>query len=237
MMSATTTTRPADKLVQSSTDLPSGVRQQQRSEVRLTQAYRASPLHAARFDVIQSPTSIQTGFQRIGEKPAAVPHKKGTRSPKPVIQYSTGTSGGEKLDPTPPSYLEQAVEVNATVSTIDYLVLRLERLSSGWAGTGSRAPRDSAIDDAVELAYCLPVNATLPEIEVDPDTGTITLFWSNSESRSTFALSFDGSGRVLGTIASLSIGPFEPWIISVRHEVALARKLETEAVRKIIVQA
>jgi len=113
----------------------------------------------------------------------------------------------------------------------------LERLRDGWCGPGSRAPTPETLADLDRLLAALPSDTTVPEIEVNEDSGSVTLRWQGSFAK---ALSFvvSGSGQVLAVTTTLAADPI---VVSrrfaVSHTDAIARFIESDtALAAVIAQ-
>lgn len=115
----------------------------------------------------------------------------------------------------------------ASVSPIEAIVIRIARLQPGWGGEQSVIPSENVQADLIKFASYLPANLTAPEVEVDPEDGSVTLIWERSPLREgTFAVVFTGSGFAIG--ASPSDSDFRPWRLPVSDEWSLIDHLEDE---------
>lgn len=85
--------------------------------------------------------------------------------------------------------------LSASLGEMEKIQRELERLQDGWNGPGSKAPGDQTLTDFYTLIAALPLLVRAPEVEVDEDTGHLTLRWSSE----TVGLSFilKGSGKAL----------------------------------------
>jgi len=118
--------------------------------------------------------------------------------------------------------------------TVDRLIIFLERVPTEWAGPGTVPPSIQAIADVLAVSYLITPLSTMPEIEVDPDSGGVSLIWTRKDKRRSFALLFDGDHRVVGTMACLDGGNYKPWGLSVDQEVQIAMRLEDPDVMALL---
>ena len=86
----------------------------------------------------------------------------------------------------------------------------LERLRDGWAGQDSKAPSSQTLTDFERLVSALPSDIRLPEVEVDDETGYVTLRWSSPIVGLSFVLR--GSGKAL--FVRTTVG--QPTVVSSR---------------------
>lgn len=86
----------------------------------------------------------------------------------------------------------------------------LERLRDGWSGPGTKAPSEQTLTDFYRLVGAMPAAIRTPEVEVDDETGYITLRWSSQ----TIGLSFvlRGTGKAL--LVRTNVG--QPTVVSSR---------------------
>ena len=118
---------------------------------------------------------------------------------------------------------------------VDKIIIFLERLVDGWAGEESVAPKESAIRDLLAISYFLPPSSRMPEIEVDPDDGGVSLIWTAINKRRSFALIFNGNNKVVGTMACLDGYRYIPWSHFADQEVRISIELEHEVIMSLVV--
>lgn len=107
---------------------------------------------------------------------------------------------------------------------------QLQSIEDGWLGEGSIRPSPSVISD-VELAFAaLDEICAPPEVEVGED-GNVALLWETEDQ--TFALTFPGNGKVIGTLSPQTLG-YHPWALSVEEGEALTEKLSVPPVAPLI---
>jgi hypothetical protein len=70
----------------------------------------------------------------------------------------------------------------------------LERLQDGWAGPGTVAPSERTKQDVERLLTIFSEITRAPEVEVDEESGHVTLRWSGAI---TLAFVLRGNGKVL----------------------------------------
>ena len=117
---------------------------------------------------------------------------------------------------------------------VDRLIILLERLPAEWAGPGTSPPSVEAVADVLTVSYLISPLSKMPEVEVDPDSGSVSLIWTRRDKRRSFALMFDGDRRVIGTIACLDGGQYVPWSLAVDQEVQIAARLENSDVAELL---
>lgn len=110
------------------------------------------------------------------------------------------------------------------------LVSGLKKLEGGWAGEDSLAPKESVLADIASALGRISWQLTEPEAEVDCD-GSVALLWCHGEQ--TFALTFKGGGKVIGTMSPQARG-YEPWALGVNEARELLAKLKTEEVAPFV---
>lgn len=113
----------------------------------------------------------------------------------------------------------------------------LERLKDGWAGPGSVAPSSAVLADLDRVLAELPEHYDIPEVEVDPDSGHVTLRWQAQGAQEALAFVISGSRQVLAITTLLGA---EPTVASRRFDVAhndsIARFVErNDHIAKVLV--
>ncbi len=73
----------------------------------------------------------------------------------------------------------------------------LDRLTDGWYGPGSKSPGHDVLRDVDAVLSQFLSGAYKPEVEIDEDTGAVTLRWGSASSNVTLALVFNGNGHVV----------------------------------------
>ncbi|MGR9224035.1 hypothetical protein [Rhizobium leguminosarum] len=76
------------------------------------------------------------------------------------------------------------------------IAMELGRLNTGWAGDGTVAPGTKLVLDIQNAAASFPAEASMPEVEVDPDDGSVILRWITSNAERSLSLTFLGKGEV-----------------------------------------
>lgn len=121
-------------------------------------------------------------------------------------------------------------EPSAFVRGMDRIIQSLGRLQDGWNGDESRAPNEATVSQVQALLGVIPPKASLPDVEVEEDTGSVTLRWANptSETVFSFVIAPDGSALAVKT----TVGP-ETRVSSTRfghgETGAVARYLEDDS--------
>lgn len=113
---------------------------------------------------------------------------------------------------------------------VDSIILRLGKLTDGWAGEDTRAPTSKIIDIAQNLLNLLPATTQLPEVEVDEEFGSINFSWSNSEYSQTFSLSIPNEKTVIGVVSCLSQRYPESWKFSANDDMKMKEMLESSPI-------
>lgn len=83
----------------------------------------------------------------------------------------------------------------------------LERLTDGWCGAGSLAPSAPVLSDLDALLSALPEDTAVPEIEVDEDSGKVTLRWQPEQAARALSFVINGSGNILAIMTTLGDEP------------------------------
>jgi hypothetical protein len=115
------------------------------------------------------------------------------------------------------------------VSEIEKIRRDLERLKDGWNGDGSSAPSSEVLSDLDQVLAALPEGAATPEVEVDDDTGHITLRWQDNEGQQALSIVVSGTKQLLTVTTTLGEEPFAtPRRIDASNGEAVARFLDRE---------
>jgi hypothetical protein len=83
----------------------------------------------------------------------------------------------------------------------------LDRLQDGWCGPDSRAPSSGVLADFDRILTAIPTGALSPEVEVDDETGNLTLRWSSTDRAVGFSFVLRGDRRALAVKTVLGDGP------------------------------
>lgn len=96
-------------------------------------------------------------------------------------------------------------ETQSVGSVVLNAVRNLGRLRDGWAGPDSHAPSTTTINDIVLVLFTTVsiIRNVEPDVEVDPDTGSVSLRWYDAERNNSLTISFFGAGKVIATHSSL----------------------------------
>ena len=102
------------------------------------------------------------------------------------------------------------IEHNSEASVGKRLETLMSDVPDGWAGAGSLALPKPVVADVVAILPLLPAEAVMPEVEVDPECGTVTLSWMADDMSSGFSLVFVGNGCVVGVMSGeLHMAPWK----------------------------
>lgn len=103
------------------------------------------------------------------------------------------------------------------------------RLTDGWAGTNSVAPKSGVVQDIQTIVSLLPLGTKKPSIEVDPSDGEVKLAWrSDSEPRSiAIALCGDRRARIIQSdLNKRPLAPFSEIDLASQRVVLAGRMLQ-----------
>jgi hypothetical protein len=81
---------------------------------------------------------------------------------------------------------------------MDRMLQSLERLQDGWNGGGSIAPNAATLNQLQLLIGTIPPSAAVPEIEVEDDTGSVTMRWASPQFEAVFAFVVTPDGSTVG---------------------------------------
>jgi hypothetical protein len=159
----------------------------------------------------------------------------------PLYENSFGVSDtglASAIDISELSIQNSSKELSQPVPlVVDRLIIFLERMSAGWAGPCTFPPSAQTVEDVLAVSYLVGPLSKMPEVEVDPDSGSVSLIWTRRDKRRSFALMFDGDRRVIGTMACLDGGEYVPWSLAVDREVQIAAHLEDADVAELLAGA
>ncbi|TBD68308.1 hypothetical protein ELH16_08570 [Rhizobium ruizarguesonis] len=115
------------------------------------------------------------------------------------------------------------------------VVRELGRLKNGWAGSGSVAPSANILRDIQLVASSLPSSTRSPDVEVDPDDGSVVLRWMQEGALRSFSLTFVGQGRVTG-FYSADDSSAPAWRLKASDSIRLAIKFSADNVQSLLAQ-
>ena len=98
-------------------------------------------------------------------------------------------------------------DVSENSASVERIRIQLGRLRDGWCGPGSIAPTTETLSDLDRLLGTLDQGYFLPEVEVDQDTGHLTLRWDSKISSKCISLILKGNGNVLFIESQLNDDP------------------------------
>lgn len=110
------------------------------------------------------------------------------------------------------------------------LVTSLAGMSDGWIGPDSVAPSPAVCADVYAALTSMWQVSREPEVEVDDD-GSVALLWE--ESGRSFALTFMGNGKVVGTLSPRT-ADYAPWTVAVTEHEALYEKVTRPQVAPLL---
>ncbi|MHA6288090.1 hypothetical protein [Maricaulis sp. CAU 1757] len=86
----------------------------------------------------------------------------------------------------------------------------LGRLVDGWAGEGSLAPSEAILLELETVAVgAIPNDCALPEVEVEDDTGAVTLRWTSENRDKQISMFLGGTGTVILVAVDIDAGVAE----------------------------
>ncbi|TBB25193.1 hypothetical protein ELH51_27315 [Rhizobium ruizarguesonis] len=119
--------------------------------------------------------------------------------------------------------------------TIDVVVRELGRVEPGWAGEDSVAPSTRVLRDIRSVSVCLPQFIKMPEVEIEPDDGSVILRWTDDAATASFSLSFHGKGEVIGFLSATNDAK-PAWKCKVDSFSVLAVRTSDEKIRSLLAQ-
>ncbi|MBY3066217.1 hypothetical protein HFO74_22820 [Rhizobium laguerreae] len=115
------------------------------------------------------------------------------------------------------------------------VVRELGRLKNGWAGLDSVAPSGNILRDIQLVASSLPSSTRSPDVEVDPDDGSVVLRWMQQAALRSFSLTFVGEGWVTG-FYSADDSSAPAWRLKASDSIRLAIKFSPDNVQSLLTQ-
>ena len=181
------------------------------------------------------PTARRPGHRLIGNRLVGAGRRAKLR-PHYAYQFGVSDTGLVPAVNVSETLIQNSAKtLSSTVPlAVDRLIIFLERVPPEWAGPGTAPPSVEALADVLAVSYFISPQSTMPEIEVDPDSGGVSLIWTRKDKRRSFALIFDGDHRVVGTMACLDGGSYKPWALAVDQEVQIAMRLEDSDVMALL---
>jgi hypothetical protein len=156
-----------------------------------------------------------------------------------VVSYVTSFAENPPLTYGPAKFYGRLFNV-ATKSTgwsaiAEDIVSELGRLTHGWAGPGTVPPSEEVVNDIERVVGCLSPTVRRPSVEVDDETGHVTLSWLSEDQRRMFSLLFAGNDEVIGSFTSLIAGETErPWRHNTKEENKIVAALDSERTRAVL---
>ena len=150
-----------------------------------------------------------------------------------VVSYVTGFAEDRLLTHSSAKFYWRLFDIT-TKSTgwpaiAENIVSELGRLTHGWAGPGTVPPSEEVVNDIERVAGCLPPTVHRPSVEVDDETGHVTLSWLSADQRRMFSLLFAGNNEVIGSFTSLIADETErPWRHNTEEENKIVAALDSE---------
>jgi hypothetical protein len=108
----------------------------------------------------------------------------------------------------------------------DRITSELGRLRPEWAGPGSVLPSQELIQQVELVLDRLPLKASMPQIEVEEEDGSVALRWIAPNKKRSFSLVFRGNGRVTGVLATVDPPQSKSWSAQVTDEIRIASEFE-----------
>lgn len=133
-------------------------------------------------------------------------------------------------------YARTAQRYQATHSSVAQKVVReLGRLKNGWSGAGSVAPSDNILRDIQLVASSVPSLTRAPDVEVDPEDGSVVLRWMEAGASRSFSLTFVGQGWVTGFYSADDTSA-PAWRLRASDSIRLAIKFSNDNVQSLLNQ-
>jgi hypothetical protein len=129
-----------------------------------------------------------------------------------VVFYVDDTAGCVTRTPVNFShvYVVNAPRCGAKLSAVkpfaEQITRELDRLTDGWYGPGSKAPGREVLQDLDAVLSQLLTDAPKPDVEIDDDTGAVTLRWGGAEGDIMLALVFNGDRHVVAVTTRVAAG-------------------------------
>lgn len=132
-----------------------------------------------------------------------------------------GSQSGTRADDDASSSL-----TTSRASVADSVTMELARLKDGWDGAGSISPNTRIKADVQAVLEAMPSRVSMPEMEVEPDDGTVALRWISPDLQASFSLVFRGDGKVTGVLSKINPPRSTPWTAEVSDDVRIAGEFE-----------
>ena len=116
---------------------------------------------------------------------------------------------------------------------MDEILEEIRGMAPGWAGPNTKAPNPWIVKNFENIVARHFHEVRNPdEIEIDPDDGAITIYWSSRELGQTFSLSFQARTTIIGVLTDLhkSTG-YPPWRLPIEDSESIQENLNHPAVK------
>lgn len=157
----------------------------------------------------------------------------------PTSQSGSSTNIGSKL--AVKEYRSANATLRQLVDPIDFhgkfdkIRRVLGRLSDGWFGEGSVAPRERALEDLDVFASNLDPSTHLPEVEAQEDTGIITLRWLSENGGIQVSTVFTGDGLARVFVVDVKKGETDsPIVVDLSDQDS--RLFRNSVIAKVLVE-
>lgn len=121
---------------------------------------------------------------------------------------------------------------------MDEIVEEIRNIKPGWAGPNTKAPTQWMVENVKTIAVRHLFGVRNPDdVEIDPDDGTVTIWWSHPTHGQHFALSFQTRSKVMGVLTDMfNKTKYPPWRLPLEDSDAIREKLEHQTVKALITQ-
>jgi hypothetical protein len=99
------------------------------------------------------------------------------------------------------------------------------RLKDGWDGSGGKRPSEPTVATLQQLLPLIPMDAVVPDVEVDGGEGLISLRWYSHDNSSVVSLAAL-EDKVTGVLSARDLPSFG-WELAITKERELAKAIET----------
>ncbi len=155
-------------------------------------------------------------------------------SPKSFVRNWTASTNALRRFYIHKSAMEPANALQRELPTLEPVIRALEALRPGWAGPESVIPSDNAIATLRVLADAPLRGARRPDVEVDPETGEVTLSWLRADFKCSFTLHFRSDGEAVGVLVEYPVSTYSPWRFPASTIESLSRRLQDPRVWDLI---
>jgi hypothetical protein len=116
---------------------------------------------------------------------------------------------------------------------MEEILEEIRGIAPGWAGPTTKAPNPWIVENfETIIARHLHSVRNPDEIEIDPDDGAITIYWSSRELKQTFSLSFQSRTTIIGVLTDLhNYTGYPPWRLPIEDLGSIQEKLNHPAVK------